>query len=303
MGLERMTISDTPLVSVVITTYKRPNLLKRAIDSALLQTYPNIEVVVVDDNNPDTEFREETQTIMQEFNPLTNVKYIKHSKNLNGAAARNTGINNSSGEIIAFLDDDDWYLKTKISKQVQYLLEHPEYDAVYCGWERDNKDWLFTKEGNLTYEVLKGTNPVITNTIVMKKEAAIRCGGWDERFKRNQEPVFLLRFFKHGYKIGVVKEVLVKFDISDRSNVFDAKSNEENINFFLDVHKDQINQCELLFHGAKKGILCNRYTGVFLNYLKNKDYKGAISFYLKVMKLYPLTFNYNLYLYIKEKKN
>lgn len=298
---EDMTIHEMPLVSVIITTYRRPKMLKRAINSVLDQTYENIEVVVVDDNNPETEGRKETEELMLCFKDFTNVKYIKHPRNMNGAAARNTGIKNSSGEIVSFLDDDDWYLREKIEKQVKYLVANPEYDAVYCGWERDNKTYLSTKEGDLTFGILSGINPVITNTIMMYKDAAIKCGGWDERFKRSQEPVFLLRYFDKGYKMGVVTEKLVVFDISDRSNANEPRKKEETIDFFLKVHEKQIAECDAKIKNGKKTIYSYRYRSVLLSYLKRKDYKGAIKLYIKMMKYIPLKFNKDLLMYTKKK--
>ena len=102
-----MNKSNTPLVSVIIPTYKRPDYLDRAIDSVLNQTYNNIEIIVVDDNNPNTEGRERTEKIMRRYENNPHVIYIKHEYNKNGSAARNTGFKASHGVYLAFLDDDD----------------------------------------------------------------------------------------------------------------------------------------------------------------------------------------------------
>ena len=120
-------------VSTIITTYRRADMLKRAIDSVLNQTYSNIEVIVVDDNDEKSEDRKNTEEIMTSYANNPKVKYIKHKVNMNGAAARNTGIKNSTGEIVCFLDDDDWYLETKIEKQLEFLCKNKDYKAVYCG--------------------------------------------------------------------------------------------------------------------------------------------------------------------------
>ena len=69
---------------------------------------------------------------MDVFSEHPQIKYIKHEKNKNGSAARNTGVRNSFGEYIAFLDDDDIFLPNKISMQVNYLNKHEEFGAVYC---------------------------------------------------------------------------------------------------------------------------------------------------------------------------
>ena len=80
------------MVSVIIPTYKRADYLTRAIDSVLNQTYNNIEIIVVDDNNSNSTDRKNTESIMQKYNENSKIKYIKHSKNMNGSAARNTGV-------------------------------------------------------------------------------------------------------------------------------------------------------------------------------------------------------------------
>lgn len=111
------------LVTAVIPTYKRPNQLKRAIDSCLSQTYSNIEIIVVDDNSPETEYRETTEKVRHLYNNNKKVKYIQHDKNRNGSAARNTGLANAIGKHITFVDDDDILYQEKLSKQVA-ILDH-----------------------------------------------------------------------------------------------------------------------------------------------------------------------------------
>ena len=112
---------DKPLVSVVIPTYNRPVYLKRCIDSVLNQNYPEIEIFVVDDNDPGTDARAETEALMESFSDNEMICYLKHEKNRNGSAARNTGWRASHGEYITFLDDDDEIASSKIEKQVQCL--------------------------------------------------------------------------------------------------------------------------------------------------------------------------------------
>lgn len=291
-------IKIEPLVSVIITTYKRNNMIGRAIDSVLKQTYKNIEIIVVDDNDPNTEYRKLTEDKMSQYTDNINFKYIKHEKNRNGAAARNTGIKESSGEIVCFLDDDDWFFEDKVEKQVEYLLNNSKFNGVYCGWDRAGKVVLPTKEGDLSYELLSGTNLIYTNTIMMWKKCAIDCKGWDERFKRNQEAVFLLRFFNNGYKIGVVSECLVGFDISDRSNVLAPKKNEEQFVFYLNQHKNLIDKLENESKGTRKKIYSYRYRGILLYYLKERDVLGAIKVYLKMVIRMPITFNKDIVKYI-----
>ena len=104
------------MVSCIIPTYRRSDSLIKAINSVLAQTYKNIEVIVVDDNDPDDKYsimvQDKLATIKDE-----RLRYIKQERHKNGAAARNTGIKASRGEYIAFLDDDEW-LPEKLEMQI-----------------------------------------------------------------------------------------------------------------------------------------------------------------------------------------
>lgn len=290
-----------PLISIIIPTYKRARFLMRAIDSALNQTYSKIEVVVVDDNDPNTDFRIQTEQLMDRYKENPNVKYIQHSQNLNGAAARNTGIKHSTGDYICFLDDDDWYLPEKTKYQLNYLNEHPEYDAVYCGYKRARRSMQPYKEGNLTFELLSGTDIIYTNTIMMKRSCAVACGGWDERFRRNQEAVFLLRYFSCGGKIGAIPNILVEFDISDATNRSNPIRFEEDFRHFLGLHEKEISDCTSRYPDAKELIYSYRFRGVLVNYIKYRDFKSALRLYKEMSHQLPGRFNHDCLIYITRK--
>jgi glycosyltransferase involved in cell wall biosynthesis len=278
-------------VSIVIPTFKRAEFLDRAIDSVLNQTYNNLEVIIVDDNNPETEYRKKTELTMFKYNGDPRVKYIKHNKNRNGSAARNTGINHSNGKYICFLDDDDYYFPQKVEKQLDYLIKHPEYKATYCGWQVENKTIIPIRSGNLMYEQFMGSNIIDTNMIMMEKSAIEEFGGWDERLKRNQDVAFIIKYFNKGYKIGLVKEALVNIDLVDRSNVANPYDNEKNFNQFFQFYNEEIFSLKKTHKNAKKNIYSSRYRGVLFNYIKNKKFHGAFKVYFKMMKVAPLTFN------------
>ena len=104
------------MVSVIITTFGGDSKLRRAIASVLNQTYTDVEAIVVDDNDPKSEARVKTESIMQQYECDTRVVYLKHSHNMNGAAARNTGIKEARGSYIAFLDDDDYFFHNRFKR-------------------------------------------------------------------------------------------------------------------------------------------------------------------------------------------
>lgn len=201
------------LVSVVIPTYKRPDFLPRAVNSVLNQTHKNVEVIVVDDNNPDTEARLRTENIMKQFDDNPKVKYIKHDKNKNGSAARNTGARSSKGEYVAFLDDDDEYMPTRIESMLKRFNELPsDYGVCYSRYiyrMPDGKEIMSQekKEGNLFLEALmkelvfgSGSNNLVLRT------AYDSIGGYDESFRRNQDHEFMVRLLQK-YKIAYCDEL------------------------------------------------------------------------------------------------
>lgn len=114
-------------VSVIIPTYDRVNYLKLTLDSVINQTYSNIEIIVVDDGSPN----EDTEKLCRSYQ---NIFYIKIENSGGPANPRNIGFTNSTGDFIAFLDDDDIWLPHKITDQVSILEQHQEFGLVhsYC---------------------------------------------------------------------------------------------------------------------------------------------------------------------------
>jgi glycosyltransferase involved in cell wall biosynthesis len=115
-------MQNKPLVSCVITTYNRPELVKSAIDSVLRQTYINIELIVIDDCSAAD--YSEISTIADSD---SRINYYRNEKNSGLSASRNNALQYCSGEFIGFLDDDDQWFANKIEKQVQVLLSNSEY--------------------------------------------------------------------------------------------------------------------------------------------------------------------------------
>ena len=105
-------------VSVIIATYRRDEPLRRAIASVKNQTYPDIEIIVVDDN-ADPKWNTVVESMVNSFESIT---YIKNEKNCGSAKTRNIGIFAATGDYITFLDDDDEYLPEKIEKQFTDML-------------------------------------------------------------------------------------------------------------------------------------------------------------------------------------
>ena len=198
------------LVSVIIPTYKRPVTLARAIDSVLNQDYSPIEVIVVDDNNPDTNDRLATEEVMVQYKDKSNVKYIKHPYNKNGSAARNTGAREAKGEYFCFLDDDDEFLPLKIKKQVECLERlDASWGICYCRYIRKNGNMFFARSAERRdgwisfYELCRNFWHGGSSGPLVRKEVFWDVGGFDESFKRNQDYEYMLKITEK-YKTAFV---------------------------------------------------------------------------------------------------
>ena len=236
------------LVTVVIPTYKRYVQLKRALDSCLSQTYSNIEIIVVDDNAPESEYRKMTEEVMHHYGKNEKVKYIQHSKNLNGSASRNTGLANAKGKYINFVDDDDILYPEKLAKQVAFLDTCDiKTGGVTCGYvylrnKVQCKVDYSRKRGNMQKEILLiewGTGS--SSAPLYKTEAMRRIIGYDENFTRLQDWEMLIRFFEL-YSMEIIDEVLVAVDKDDRRNEYDVQRYIDMDRLYLDKYKNIINR-------------------------------------------------------------
>lgn len=156
-----------PLISVIIPVYNAENYIKYTIDSALNQTYKNIEVIVVDDCSSDKSI-----AIIEESH-CSKIKIIKSKLNLGVANARNLGIKNSSGELIAFLDSDDIWEPYKLEKQYEALIKE-NASFCYTGYCMiDTNNQLLKEKINVptstSYNSLLKSNVIACSTVLVKR--------------------------------------------------------------------------------------------------------------------------------------
>lgn len=263
------------MVSVIIPTYRRSEFLERAIKSVLLQSYQDIEIIVVDDNGKDTDFQINNQKIMNKYKNYKNIKYIIHEKNLNGAAARNSGINIAKGKYITFLDDDDFFLKNRIKELVTILENRKDFDAAYTGVIKikDNKIRNIisaSKEGNLKYEMLTHDSVFTTGSNIFLRASVFKdLQKFDEKFYRYQDLEFMVRFFRK-YKIKAVSTYSIVKDDTSRINVQNQEKLYKMLELFLKKYEKDIESFE-----NSKAILLLNYNKLY-NKLCDKRVKRKI---------------------------
>lgn len=269
------------LVSVIIPTYKRPNMLGRAIDSVLGQSYTNIEVIVVDDNSDSDKYRLETSQYMEKYANDYRVKYLKHKTNQNGSAARNTGIQNSVGEYIAFLDDDDYFLKDRI-KEAVIILRSSDADCggICCNYVKKYKNKIYKVSQNVgcfssCYELLSAQiDYAAGSTLIIKREILNKVGLFDISFKRHQDWEFMIRLFRF-YHIEIVPCIGVVI-------CAEGIRNTPRTDVLLEVKSKLLQtfatDIEALEAQKQADIYQVQWKEIIFNYLKEKRYGAAIAF-------------------------
>ncbi len=175
--------TNTPLVTVIITAYNDGDCVSQAIESVLAQSYPNFELIVVDDGSTD-----DTDKAVEAFGKA--VRYINQPHTGLPAAARNNGIRNSSGDFIAFLDaDDTWELK-KLERQVAVARKRPQVGLVCANayhWKNPAQTSNLSKylrrglgHSGAVLPFLLRNNYVITSTAFVRKSLLEQTGLFSE---------------------------------------------------------------------------------------------------------------------------
>ncbi len=266
------------MVSIIITTYGGNRKLERAINSVLVQTYIDFEIIVVDDNNPMSDARNKTKLMMQQYEKLDNLIYVQHEKNMNGAFARNTGVKFSKGCYIAFLDDDDIYMPDRLKKMVEIMETDEMIDGVCCGVALI-KENLITgiisqKNEKILTPVMLFENQNIIGTgsnIFIKKDVFWKLKGFDTGFLRFQDIEFMIRASKVG-KIRFCEEVLVIKDSSDARLPNYIKVNNA-LQKFNEAFADDIS---MLSSASKQAYYNDRYLFLLMLAKLDGNYKEIV---------------------------
>jgi len=202
--------ADHPLVSVVIPTYNRAASIGEALDSVLAQTYPAMEIIVVDDGSTD----DTRQILMQRY---PQVRYF-HQENGGVSRARNRAIREARGEFIAFLDSDDLWLPDKTEKQVACFKQHPDAGLVHTDADfldntgpepvllaRTSKTQFST--GDIVVNLFTRFS-LNTQTVMMRKAVFQTVGYFDEELRALEDDNLWIRVAIR-YPLRLVAEPLV----------------------------------------------------------------------------------------------
>lgn len=237
-----------PLVSIIVPVYNTEKFLKECLDSLLAQTYPNFEIVIVNDASPDN-----SEAIIQEYLKRypEKIQYIKKAKNEGLAAARNTGIKAAKGQYIAFCDSDDVWLPEKLEIQMQEFFKDPDLDVVYsdCFLIFEDKKtnqkltefWGVKQYSGYIFEKLFKKGNFLYDLGVLKKDIFQKVGLFSEDLRCVEDYEFFLRVALEGYKFKSIKKPLWFYRIREESL---SKNKEEMKKHLIKVYENIYKQAK-----------------------------------------------------------
>ncbi|MDD2735993.1 MAG: glycosyltransferase [Desulfuromonadaceae bacterium] len=196
MNSIKNTGENPPKVSVIIPCYNRKDFIAETINSVINQTYPNIELIVVDDGCTDG-----SRTLLESFGESFTILEHPGRANRGQSAAINLGIQNCTGEYVAILDSDDLFAPDKILKQVSFLMENPQIGLVYSNGHSidENSNILFEIYGKKHTEdsnpnrVLLDCYFLLPNNSLLRRSVFEQVGGFDESLRASQDHDMAIR--------------------------------------------------------------------------------------------------------------
>ena len=270
-------MKNYPKVSIIIPTYNRPKLFKRAIQSVLKQTYKNFEVIVIDDSTND-----ETKKIVENFNDKR-IRYIHNEKKTNLPKARNQGVRESSLEskYIVFLDDDNEFLPQFLEKSIEKLEKRPDLIGVVPSSEHLFDDG--TKIGK-SINVCESWNTGLGNGAVLRKTLFTEKNIWfDEKLIRSEEWDFGIRVLKN-HKVESIPEVLQRYyhhyPFFKKSTLSTVPLSIESIDYLFKKHFSY-------YQSLGKKPLALFYYWIGKLYCRSGEIKKGRKFFLKSFLLQP----------------
>jgi glycosyltransferase involved in cell wall biosynthesis len=199
-----------PIVTVVIPTRNRVDLLRHAVASVMHQTEPNFELIVVDDGSADATPAYLAELVASE----ARVRVVRNATARGGAAARNAGIASARARWVAFLDDDDEWLPVKLRRQLDLLAADDSAVACSCHYIHSSvfgRSAVVSIPSELTPERLLFDNPLGSASLCVASTRVLRqIGGFDSRLRSCQDQDIWLRLFAAG-PILVCNEPLVRY--------------------------------------------------------------------------------------------
>jgi glycosyltransferase involved in cell wall biosynthesis len=232
----------TPRVSVIIPAYNGDKYIVQAVESVINQTYKNREIIIIDDGSTDN-----TRQVLQPY--LDTIRYL-HQTNQGVAAARNCGIREAKGELIAFLDQDDFFFPDKLAAQVALFDTQTSLGIVNSGWRLVNdegeklfdiKPWKYLPKLNLETWVVY--MPILPSAMMFSKHWLEQVGGFDSQYDSVDDADLILRLALSGCEAAWLTQVTVAYR-QHGQNVSIQRALKQ-ANLFIKVKQNLFNRADL----------------------------------------------------------
>lgn len=298
-----------PLVSIIIPTYNRsPKFIMKSIQSILQQTFQNFEIIIVDDNKNMTIARDIKNMIIDLKD--SRIKYEKNKENIGGAKSRNKGIRLAKGDYITFLDDDDFYLKDKLEKQV-YYLEHNDYDFVISNLAILNQNmtikdlrhfrWLQSRYENNEKLIVEHYKYHLTGTptFMFTKELLMDVEGFPN-VSMGHEFHLVDQALRKGYQLGYLDEYLTIAIAHEGNRISTHTNRQQQLDELLEY---KLRHLPNATSSDKRRILYRHYIASTSDHLNNGRQKEAILTAMRAFIHKPQAFFYEMFKIIGIKLN
>ncbi|MEF8785092.1 MAG: glycosyltransferase family A protein [Haloarculaceae archaeon] len=276
---------ETPLVSVVLPTYDRPEKLTDAVESVSAQQYSNVELLVVDDASP-TPMK---SVVAEAASSDLRWRYLRHDTNQGANAARNTGIEAANGEILAFLDDDDRWVPEKLATQVSTFRDRePEVGVVVVGQQFvDGNQETTTRVPDIgrtaTPDLLAGGVGGSFSTLAVKRWVVEEAGLPDERLPTWQDREWLVRLSCHCEFASIQRPLVIR-QVGGYSQISDLFEPKRDVTYPLFLEKYSELAAE---YGLEQRFKARLSLSIASSALVNGYYRDARRFAAKAIKTDP----------------
>lgn len=234
---EGLHVTSTPEgtgVSVIIPVYNDTQYIGAALDSVLQQTCTPVDIIVVDDGS--------TEDVKSALAPYWDrIQYV-YKENGGAASARNRGLEVATGQYVAFLDADDfWVSPTTLAERVRYLEANPHLGMVHSGWRMvqaddtprvDRTPWEYLPRLDLTAWVTH--MPVFLGAMLFRRDWINQVGGFDPQFRQSEDVDLTLRLALEGCECGWLKQVTVAYRQHSGNTSGQSKKEAHYLNAVLD---------------------------------------------------------------------
>lgn len=203
-------------VSVIIPTHKVHPYLDDAIASALAQTHRDIEIIVVNDGGG-------SAVVDHVKSIYPSVHVLDLPQNVGAGLARNAGVAEAAGTLIAFLDSDDLWVESKIERQVAFLSDNPDTKCLHCGLTTFGSNGDFAthldKPALLKKQDVLFRGHVLPSSMIIYKDIYDAVGGFNDALRTAEDYDLILRLVQSDVTIRFLGESLVKFRRMDQGNL------------------------------------------------------------------------------------